>query len=72
MPDDTQPYSGPERRQSERRSFYREEPLDAAIARLTKFRETWESGDLVDEFSHLTADDLDLILAELNGSGDAG
>ena len=36
-----------------------------AIARLAAFRASWSKGDLICEECHLTADDLDLILAQL-------
>lgn len=36
-----------------------------AIARLASFRASWNKGDLICEDSGLTADDLDLILREL-------
>lgn len=42
------------------------DPLNTAIARLAEFRATWEAGDQIDEYSKLTADDLDLILAQLS------
>lgn len=34
-----------------------------ALARLTAFRVLFNSGDQIDEESHLTADDLDAIIA---------
>jgi hypothetical protein len=36
--------------------------LAEAVARLTLFRAYWEAGDEIDKTSHLTADDLDLII----------
>jgi hypothetical protein len=39
--------------------------LTAAIARLRGFRNSWNAGDLIDEDSKLSADDLDTILDHL-------
>ena len=39
--------------------------LATAIAHLKEFRATWNPGDVIDEESGLTADDLDCILARL-------
>lgn len=46
-----------------------DDALNTAIARLAGFRATWEKGDQIDEYSKLTADDLDLILAQLSWLG---
>lgn len=42
------------------------DPLKTAIAHLAGFRATWGTGDRIDGHSGLTADDLDLILAQLS------
>jgi hypothetical protein len=42
-----------------------DDSLKTAIARLTEFRASWNAGDLIDEDSKLTADDLDLLIARL-------
>jgi hypothetical protein len=44
--------------------------LQAAIKRLTQFRASWEPGDQIDESSHLTADDFDLIIDALQQHAD--
>lgn len=37
--------------------------LNDAIVRLKAFRSTWNPGDVIDEESCLTADDLDTVLS---------
>ena len=37
--------------------------LNDAVARLKAFRSTWNQGDVIDEESGVTADDLDVILS---------
>lgn len=37
-------------------------PVDA-LARLVRFRQSWNDGDVIDEESGLTADDLDAVIA---------
>lgn len=39
--------------------------VNAAIARLAAFRASWNDGDEIDEGSHLTAADLDVLLGQL-------
>ena len=63
---DSAPYEGPERRKHVRLEPDGSAALSAAMARLATFRTTWEAGDRIDDFSGLTADDLDLILEQLN------
>ena len=49
-----------------------DDALNTAIARLADFRASWSPGDQICEDSGLTADDLDLILAQLSWpEGDA-
>ena len=40
--------------------------LNDALARLKEFRASWNPGDEIDENSHLTADDLDVVIAFVN------
>ncbi len=44
--------------------------LTIAMKRLSQFRKTWEPGDEIDEISHLTAGDLDLIIDALQPHAD--
>lgn len=44
--------------------------LISALARLRAFRSTWNAEDEIDEVSHLTAADLDMILAAADGPND--
>lgn len=37
--------------------------LNDAVARLKAFRSTWNPGDVIDEETALTADDIDTILS---------
>ena len=37
--------------------------LNDAVARLKEFRLSWNEGDLINEESKLTADDIDVILS---------
>jgi hypothetical protein len=37
--------------------------LNDAVARLKAFRDSWNSGDVIDEQSSVTADDIDTILS---------
>ena len=49
-----------------------DDALNTAIARLADFRASFNQGDLVSDDPVLTADDLDLILAQLSWpEGDA-
>lgn len=43
-----------------------DDALNTAIARLAEFRRSWNAGDQICEECKLTADDLDLILAQLS------
>jgi hypothetical protein len=40
--------------------------LNDAVARLKAFLASWNPGDVIDEQSGMTADDLDVILAFVN------
>lgn len=42
-----------------------------ALARVRAFRSVWNDGDEMDEESHLTTADLDVILAAADSSGEA-
>jgi hypothetical protein len=37
--------------------------LNDAVARLKAFRASWNAGDIIDEQSNLTSDDIDTILS---------
>lgn len=39
------------------------EAENVALSRLRAFRQSWNDGDVIDEDSGLTADDLDVVLA---------
>lgn len=43
-----------------------DDALNTTVSRLAGFRATWESGDRINQYSKLTADDLGLILARLS------
>jgi hypothetical protein len=45
--------------------------LNTAIKRLADFRASWKDDAQICEESHLTARDLDIILAQLSWPGDA-
>jgi hypothetical protein len=40
--------------------------LASAVERLKAFRASWDDGDEIDDVSHLTADDLDAIIAQIS------
>jgi|GEM_PF-5607632 len=40
--------------------------LNDALARVKAFRATWNEGDVIDEESGVTADDLDVVIAFVN------
>jgi len=42
--------------------------LNDALARLYAFRATWNAGDVIDEKSGLTADDLDVVTSFMDDS----
>ncbi len=43
-----------------------------ALTRLAKFRQSWNGGDVIDDDSKLTVDDLDVIIANGRAAGHIG